>query len=197
MKPKIRLAYAAIAAFLMLSSLIITQRGHAQAQFPDTPVGKQTKGWLEAFNAADPQKYKEFLTKSYPSQLERADDDMRFRQLTGGFELKKVEESTATKIVALVQERIGDQFARLSAEVDASEAHYITKLDLEAIARPAEFALPHLSERELVSALRKKLDEETAADRFSGAALRLHGRERPFLSRRTVSQIASRRRRTP
>src|SRR6185436_6371614 len=37
--------------------------------------------------------------------------------------------------------------------------------------RPAEFALPQLSENELIAATRKKLDEEVAADRFSGAAL--------------------------
>ena len=151
MNPKIRSFYAALAAFLVIGLLLITPRSRAQAQFPDTIVGKQTKAWLEAFNAADLKKYEEFLNKSYPSQLEHSGDDMRFRQVTGGFELKKVEESTPTKLVALIQERIGDQFARLAVQVDAAEPHYITQLDLGAIDRPAEFALPHLSESDLIS----------------------------------------------
>ena len=56
-------------------------------------------------------------------------------------------------------------------EVDSSEAHRVTSLDLRAIPRPPEFALPHMSESELITALRKKLDEDSTADRFSGAVL--------------------------
>jgi CubicO group peptidase (beta-lactamase class C family) len=96
---------------------------------------------------------------------------MELRQENGGFELKKIEESTPTKIVALAQERLSDRFVRVSVEVDASEPHQMTRLDLQGIPRPAEFALPHLSESELITAARKKLDEEATADRFSGAAL--------------------------
>jgi len=93
------------------------------------------------------------------------------REMTGGFDIKKIEESTPTKLVALLQERVSDQFARMTIEVDASEQHLITRLALAGIARPAEFALPHLSESELIAALRKKMDEMVAGDRFSGAVL--------------------------
>ena len=143
----------------------------AQTQLPDTPAGNQAKAWLEVFNAGDPEKHKEFLRKNAPSRLERADREMGFREMTGGFDVKKVEESTPTKIVALVQERASDQLARFTLEVDAGPQHQITRLGLEATARPAEFALPHLNESELIRALRKKLDEAAAGDRFSGAAL--------------------------
>ena len=143
----------------------------AQTQFPDTPAGKQAKGWLEVFNAGDAEKHKEFLRTNAPSRLDRAEREMGFRELTGGFDLKKVEESTPTKLVALVQERASDQFARFTVEVDASEAHLITRLSLQGTERPAEFALPHLSDSELAAALRKKMDEAAAADRFSGAVL--------------------------
>jgi CubicO group peptidase (beta-lactamase class C family) len=143
----------------------------AQTQFPDTPAGNQTKAWLDAFNAGDVEKYKEFYRKNFPARVERAARAMELRQENGGFELKKIEESTPTKIVALAQERLSDRFVRVSVEVDASEPHQMTRLDLQGIPRPAEFALSHLSDSELISAARKKLDEEAAADRFSGAAL--------------------------
>jgi CubicO group peptidase (beta-lactamase class C family) len=96
---------------------------------------------------------------------------MGFREMTGGFELRKMEESTPTRLVALVQERISDQFARLTLEVESTGQHHITNLELWTTSRPAEFALPHLSESELITALQKRLKEDAAADRFAGAAL--------------------------
>jgi D-alanyl-D-alanine carboxypeptidase len=156
---------------VLLAVLWAVPACNAQTKYPDTPAAIQAKGLLDAFNAGDGPKYKEFLSKNYPDRLQNADQDMSFRQMTGGFELKQVEESTPTKIVALVQERISDQFARLTIEVRPDGEHQITRFDLNAIPRPANFALPHLSEGELLTAMRTKLDEEVAAGRFSGAAL--------------------------
>jgi D-alanyl-D-alanine carboxypeptidase len=150
--------------------LFIAPACTAQTPFPDTPSGNQAKAWLEVFNAGDAEKHKEFLRKNAPSRVDRADREISLREMSGGFEVKKVEESTPNKLVALVQERASDQFVRFTVEVDANEPHQITRLALQGIARPAEFALPHLSERELISTLRKKMDE-TLADRFSGAVL--------------------------
>ncbi|HSE33865.1 MAG TPA: serine hydrolase domain-containing protein [Pyrinomonadaceae bacterium] len=143
----------------------------AQTQFPDTPAGNQAKVWLDSFNAGDAEKHKEFLRRNAPTRLERADREMGLREMSGGFDLKKLEESTPTKLVALVQERGSDQFVRFTIEVDPNEPHQITRLSLQGTARPADFALPHLPESELITAVRKKLDEVAAADRFSGATL--------------------------
>jgi len=143
----------------------------ARAQFPDTPAGHQGAAWLQAFNSGDREKLHDFLLKNLPDRAAHMDQEMGFRAMTGGFDLKKVEESTPTKLIAILQERLSDQMGRLTVEVDAAEPHRLTNLDLSAIPRPAEFALPHMSESELIAALRKKLDEDSAEDRFSGAAL--------------------------
>ncbi len=163
--------YPMLATLLLFAFLSIVPACEAQTQFPNNPAGNQAKAWLDAFNAGDADKYKEFVRNNFPTRFQRADQDMGFRQMTGGFELKKIEESTPTKMVALVQERRSDQFARMTLETEAAEPHKITRLSLSAIPRPPDFALPHLSESELIAALRKKLDEEVAIDRFSGAAL--------------------------
>jgi D-alanyl-D-alanine carboxypeptidase len=163
--------YPLLATVLFFGLLFIVPACKAQTQFPDTPAGHQTKGLFEAFNAGNSDKYKEFLSKNFSSRLQTADRDMVLRERTGGFELRKVEEATPTKIVALVQERISDQFARLTVEIEAGEQHQITRFSMNAIPRPPEFALPHLDDGELITALRIKLDEEVAAGRFSGAAL--------------------------
>lgn len=94
-----------------------------------------------------------------------------FRKLTGGFVLRKVETSTPAKLIALVQERLSDQFGRVTLEVENTEPHHITTLNVDAIPRPAEFALPHISEAELLTTLRKTSEDNAAADRFSGALL--------------------------
>lgn len=160
-----------IAVVLLLGLLCVGPTCKAQTEFPNTPAGNQARAWLGSFNAGDAEKHKEFLRQNAPSRLERADREIGFREMTGGFDIKKIEESTPTKLVALVQERASDQFARMTIEVDANEPHQITKLTLQGTARPAEFALPHLSESELVPLLKKTLDEAVATDRFAGAAL--------------------------
>jgi len=151
--------------------LFLVAACNAQTKYPDTPAGNQAKGLLDAFNTGDGAKYKEFLSKNYPDRVQNADRDMGLREMTGGFELKQIEESTPTKIVVLVQERASDQMARLTVEVQAEGQHQITNFNARAVPRPANFALPHLSEGELITAVRTKLDEEAKADRFSGAAL--------------------------
>jgi CubicO group peptidase (beta-lactamase class C family) len=99
------------------------------------------------------------------------DNELRFRSMTGGFELKKAEESTATRFSGLVQERDSDQFARFEVEVEPAEPHRLVRLDLRAVPRPPEFALPRLSESDLGAALRAKLEADTAADKFAGALM--------------------------
>ncbi|HSD48035.1 MAG TPA: serine hydrolase domain-containing protein [Pyrinomonadaceae bacterium] len=160
---------SSLAAVALL--LFIAPACFAQAQFPDTPAGNQAKAWLEVFNAGDVEKHKEFVRKNAPSRIDRIDRETGLRQQTGGFDIRKIEESTPTKIVALLQERVSDQFARLTVEVDATEQHLITRLALQGVARPAEFAIAHLSETELTAALKKKADDMAAADLLSGAVL--------------------------
>jgi CubicO group peptidase (beta-lactamase class C family) len=99
------------------------------------------------------------------------DNELRFRSMTGGFELKKAEESTATRFSGFIQERNSDQFARFEVEVEPAEPHRIIRLDLRPAARPPEFALPRMTESELAAALRAKLEADTAADKFAGAVI--------------------------
>lgn len=170
---KQRFLRAAVNRLSGLLSVLVFLMGAlaAQVELPDTPAAHQCAVWLDAFNRGDRDVYRDFLQKNFPSRLERLDQGLQFRQQTGGFDLKKVETSTSTKLTALVQERNSDQFARLTLETEAAEPHRLLKLDLEAIPRPDEFALPHMSERELTAALRKKLDADAEAGSFAGAVL--------------------------
>lgn len=158
-----------IPVFFLL--LLCSMLGAAQTQLPDTPAAHQFSAWLEIFNRGDLDAYRDFLQKNYPSALDRLGGYMGFRDRTGGFDFKKLEASTPAKLTALLQERGSDQMARLTLSVEAADPHRITSLDLRAIPRPAEFALPHLSQSELVAATQKDLQHAVAADQFSGAVL--------------------------
>jgi len=154
---------------VLLASLVVNSFG--QVSLPDTPAGRQFAAWLEVFNRGDHAAYQAFLDKNYPSPRQDADHVMAFREMTGGFDLRKAELSTPDTQIALLQERNSDQFARFTLAVENAEPHKIVGIDLTAIPRPAEFPLPHLSASELIAAVRPKLDQDAAAGRFAGAAL--------------------------
>lgn len=151
--------------------LFVSLASLGQVQLPDTPAARQCKAWLEAFNRGDREAYRQFLQKTFPSRMEHLDGELQFREQTGGFELRKVEDSAPTKLIALVQERNSEQFGRLTLETEAAEPHRIIGMELRAIPRPSEFSLPHMSESELTTALRKELEQAAAAGSFAGAVL--------------------------
>jgi D-alanyl-D-alanine carboxypeptidase len=148
--------------------------GFAQTAAQESPAAEQLHGWLTAFNTGNRATLVQFLEKSRPSSASKVDEEIEFRERTGGFEFKKMEESTATKATAILKEHGSDQFARIIVEVDATPAHSITKFGLEAIPAPAEFALPRLSESDAIAGLTAMLEKSAAADQFSGAALVAH-----------------------
>ncbi|GAC1632316.1 MAG: hypothetical protein NVS9B14_05380 [Candidatus Acidiferrum sp.] len=136
----------------------------------DSPAAKQFTAWLTAFNSGDRATLLAFFEKNYPQRVQQIDDVMEFRENTGGFELKKTEEVTATKFSALVKEKDSDQFARLTMEVEEAEPHKIKgNVELRSCPTPAEFKVARMSENEVISGVKKLMEERTAADKFSGA----------------------------
>jgi len=143
----------------------------AQTKFPDTPAAHQFSAWLDAFNSGDRAVLLEYLQKNNPSHAADIDQEFGFRNQTGGFDFKKVEESAPTRLTGVVKERGSDQFARFTIEVEPAEPHRIKELDLRAIPPPAEFPMPRMSQDAALAALRAEVEKAAAADRFSGAVL--------------------------
>jgi D-alanyl-D-alanine carboxypeptidase len=165
-----RLSKPCLVSLLLLFAGVLCA-AQTQSQLPETPAGRQCAAWLENFNRGDRDAFRAFLEKNYPSGVQRLDRTMDFRQRTGGFDFRKLEDSTPTKVVLLVQEHDSDQFARMTVEVEEADPHHITSVGLQAIPRPADFQLPHLSQSELVAAARQEISKQAAADRFSGDVL--------------------------
>src|SRR6266850_7414625 len=148
-----------------------TLLGEAQTKLPGTPAAHQFSAWLEAFNSGDRAVLLQYLQKNNPARAADIDQEFGFRTQTGGFDLKKVEDSAPTRLTGVVKERGSDQFARFTIEVEPAEPHRIKELDLRAIPLPAEFPMPRMSQDAALAALRVEAEKAAAADRFSGALL--------------------------
>jgi CubicO group peptidase (beta-lactamase class C family) len=128
--------------------------------------------WLDAFNAGDEAGLAAFakhlapeLAKDYPG----AADQLGFRADTGGFDVKKTEDATPNKLVAIVKERGDEQYARVVLELDASNR--VRTFDISGVPTPAEYKPARRSEADAIAALRAELEALVAKDGFSGAVL--------------------------
>lgn len=148
---------------------------------PSTPAGEQFSAWLKSFNSGERAQLEELRKhfKNPPGQP--IDGDLSFRRMTGGFDLRKIEESTPTRLTGLLQERSSDQFAHFVMEVEPDAPHLVTTWDLDAVATPAEFAVPRLSEAQALEAAKARIDELVKQEQFSGAVL-LTKNGKPILS---------------
>lgn len=160
---KIILCFAIAMTFLLGQSL--------PAQDAQTDAARQFSAWLKAFNSGERATVEEFLKNNFPARAAEVDQVLEFRENTGGFEFKKAEESTPTKFVGILQERESDQYARVVIEVEPAAPHRITQMNLRAIPRPSEYAIPRLSEQAALAALRSKIETQVAADKFAGAVM--------------------------
>ena len=154
-----------------LQALHAVPTGPAAVEARRLPSLRLLHAWLTAFNSGDRTRYWTFLERNFPSRLPMWLGDVGFREITGGFELRRVGSASATRVSGWVQERDSDQFARFVLRASVAKRPKILTLDLVAIPRPAEFPIARLSEPEALAGveavLRKKADE----DQFSGAAL--------------------------
>ena len=166
-----RALQAAIEGRNVPGSIVLMSSGAAVVETPKTPAGEQFSAWLQALNGGDRAQIEEILTHFKDRGEREVNGMIGFRERTGGFDLKKIEESAQLRISGLVQERNSDQFARFTMDVETETPHKIIRFDLNAIPRPAEFPIERMNENELMAALREKLEKDSAADKFSGAVM--------------------------
>jgi D-alanyl-D-alanine carboxypeptidase len=161
----------AVCLALSVSVFSAAQGPVRQTPAKQGPASRQLAEWLAVYDGTDWNAYLAFLKTNFAIQPGGAFQDQGFRDRNGGYDLKKIESETPTQVTALIQERAADGFARAVLEVEPEEPHRILKLEVKLTERPAEFALPHLSDQQLIAVLRKRLEDETATDRFAGVVL--------------------------
>ena len=133
------------------------------------PPQKALDQFLEAFNSGDYARASSFDAAWHPAtpvtQMEE------FRRITGGFTLLRVEKSEPLSISALLEEKNSDTVARLRIDLMPDDPTRIAVMPFSVISRPADLAIPRVSEAEAIAALSKRVDDAVKADLFSGAVL--------------------------
>lgn len=169
--------------------------GAAQEVRPQGAAAKRLVQLIELFNTSDWNTYH----AAYISSFVNAPPDVplgskAFRQGTGGFDLRKVEEDTPTQATVLIQEHDWDEFARVSLEVEPEEPHRIVQLHIGPIQRPAGFSIAALTDAQVVAQARTRLHQLADSDQFAGVLVIQH------LGRTVYSEVlgdADRSRHTP
>jgi hypothetical protein len=146
--------------FCLLLNLALVS--FAQTSASNHSASRQLKIWLSAYDGSDWNAYLSFVQKNFASPPEPMLQSSFFRDITGGFDLKKIETETDVQVTAVVQERESDQMARFVLEVDAAEPHRIVRL------HPQPIPPAHLSEKELLRRTREHVQELVSAIGFRG-----------------------------
>jgi len=142
------------------------------APLPDTPAGKRFAEWLEVFNRGDEAGLKAYLREAMPGDRSAPDLLVDVRSTTGPLIPFRVTAPTPNGISVILAEKDTDSFDEITMLVEAAEPHRVTLLQPRMIPRPATAPpLPVLSEAQLLTALKAKLDRDTAAGVFSGVLL--------------------------
>jgi D-alanyl-D-alanine carboxypeptidase len=171
MQQRLAVQVAAGARVIPGATLLAVESQGLVPEVPKTAAGTQFSTWLRAFNSGERTQIEEVRKLFTNPPGPNVDGDMAFRKMTGGFDLRKIEESSATRMSGLVQERASDQFAHFAMVVEENAPHQITEWHLDAVATPAEFAIGRLSEPLAVEAAKARIDELVKDEKFSGAVL--------------------------
>ena len=156
----------------LIAALVLAVATAAPAPtLPATPAGTALNAWLQAFNSGDKTAVRDFMQRWEPARLKYIDGVLQFRAMSGGFDLRAIESSTPTKLVAVLEDRNGEQYARATMTLTDSAPYTIASFPIDAIHTPDQFAPPHLSQAQLVTATQTKLDQVAAAGKFSGAVM--------------------------
>lgn len=101
----------------------------------DTPAGRQLASWLTAFNSADRVALVAYHDRYFPysatsRDVADIDRELALSRGTGGFDVQKIEQLTATRLMAYLKERRRPQFARVSLEVDTKPPHRVLRFEI-------------------------------------------------------------------
>jgi D-alanyl-D-alanine carboxypeptidase len=156
----------------LLAIVLAAAPAAGQPEIPQTPAGKVFAAWLSAFNSADATRLRAF-DAAFPRQgpTPPVEDRLQFREMTGGFNLVRIEKNEPQILTALLREKDSDTLARLDLEVSADDPPKILKSTLEATPPPPDLTIPRLSQADALAAIVAHGDELAKNDRFSGAVL--------------------------
>jgi hypothetical protein len=108
-----------------------TSRQPVVTAIPKTPAGEALREWLDAFNSGDTARLGAYYRRFQPEMT--ADDDLGFREQTGGFDLLTIERSEARHLEFTVRERNSPMTGYGVLDVSGAEPVRVTTRSLQAM----------------------------------------------------------------
>ena len=141
-------------------------------ELPPTPAGQVLAGYLEAVNSGNKDKLEPFIKAHRPDRPDALDRMLDLRWNLGGLDLYSIESSQALSIQAVVKEREGGRYNRMSVTVSDGDPAVITNITLAVIPPPAGAPVPErLTQQAAVAAWKAEIDRAAAAGKFAGVWL--------------------------
>jgi len=130
---------AAASRCLLTLAAIALSSAQLTAQIPTTHAGRVFSAWLDATNAGDRAKMKAFLDASLPDFS--LDQSMAMGARSGGYDVRKVQNSKDREIAVLLQERgPARQFQTLTLVLKDDTSDRIDDIRLRAAEPPPALA---------------------------------------------------------
>jgi hypothetical protein len=141
-------------------SVLAVLQASAQPAFPDTPAGRTLKAWFAAFNSGDRAQMEAYIKKFDPERP--IDNQMNFRNQTGGFDLLRIDKSEPTHIEFRVKEKGGETTAIGRLDVKDGDPAQVVGFGIRALppgVTDASFVIDAAARQRAIDGAAKMLDE--------------------------------------
>ena len=123
---------------LMVASLLLTQGAAKSVALPDTPQGKQVKGYVDAFNSGDEKKFLAWFEANVsPAILAKRSPEERakmFQRMKGDFGklvVTKVLKSTAQQVQVVFPTADGQAEGTFTFDFEAEAPYKLAGISVE------------------------------------------------------------------
>jgi hypothetical protein len=165
-------------AVLILAATLLGSAA-AKPKLPKTVPARRLDALLYAFNIGDKDQIIDFIKTNYSGNAllqrpaeERAATYIRLRQDTGGFDVKRVIDSTDHSITVLVQARKTEEWYRIVCPVELVSPHNIVAVVFKLIPRPEEFGGGRrYNDQQIAAELERYVSKLANEHMFSGVVM--------------------------
>ncbi|HEX8843956.1 MAG TPA: serine hydrolase domain-containing protein [Pyrinomonadaceae bacterium] len=160
------------------------EREFRQIELPDTTLGRIMREWFAVIESGKEEEIKSFVNGRFSANAFRFQQSAEqyvafFRKLheqSGGLEILQVTPETGVQPISIIaKSKRGEHFALIRAGLDNAEKGKLAGLGVDKTQSPdapklSAISTP-LSEREMITAIKKDLDRRAAAGDLSGVVL--------------------------
>lgn len=167
--------------FILIGSLSLSvvsgQQSTPNTKIPNTPAGKQLTNWLHVFSGGNQDSFNTFISEHYSKLLldqntafNEADRQARKYADARSFDIRTVEKSTDSEIIALAQASLTGLWFRITMKVEPNKPYLITEYTAQRILTPKAYQ-KKMNDKEFVKDVKTFMDKLANADAFSGTLL--------------------------